>query len=174
MLTNIIGLRSIGAIAALGFLIVASTQTAYGQVSASANATAFIASPITITKVTDLQFGGFVSGIGGTVTISTTGARTPVGPVPLNNVTYPIGAASFSLTGAPNFVFTITLPTTIAITGTGGSTMNVTTIVSNPSGTGTLSAGGTSTLIVGGTLTLSGNQAPGAYSGTFSVTVNYQ
>ena len=174
MTNTLIRLRFWVPVCALFAMMAAGTQSAYGQVSATANATAFIAAPITITKVTDLQFGGYISGIGGTVTISTVGARTSSGPIPLSNTLYPVGVASFTLTGAPNYVYTITLPGPTVLAGAGGSNMNVTTFVSNPSATGTLSAGGTSTLTVGGTLTLSGNQTPGTYTGTFAVTVSYQ
>ncbi|WP_373861577.1 DUF4402 domain-containing protein [Burkholderia multivorans] len=38
---------------------------------------------------------------------------------------------------------------------------------------GTAGTAGTQTVYVGGTLNVAGNQAPGAYSGTFNVTVAY-
>ena len=174
MTKNTFGLRFWITFCTVISLTVIGTQTANAQASATANATAFIAAPLTIIKVTDLQFGGFISGIGGTVTVAAAGTRVSAGPVPLANSLYPVGAASFSLTGSPNYVYTITLPGPTVLAGPAGSNMNVTVFASNPSGTGTLTAGGTSTLTVGGTLTLSGNQAPGSYTGTFSITVSYQ
>jgi hypothetical protein len=52
--------------------------------------------------------------------------------------------------------------------------MTVGSFVSNPASTGTLSSGGTGTILVGATLTVSASQTAGAYTGTFTVTVNYQ
>ncbi|MBP1667258.1 MAG: hypothetical protein H6Q23_2118 [Bacteroidetes bacterium] len=58
--------------------------------------------------------------------------------------------------------------------------MTIDTWTSNPSGTGTLTAG-TSTLLVGATLNVDADQPGGVYntsnaggSGEFTVTVNYQ
>ncbi len=157
-----------------GALMTVGAQSALGQSTATANATAGIASALTIVKVTDLQFGMFVSGIGGNVVVSTSGTRTSAGPIPLTLSANPVGAASFTVTGGANYVYTISLPTTISIAGPTGSTMVVNQFTTNPTATGTLSAGGTSVITVGATLQISGNQVPGAYTGTFTVTVNYQ
>jgi Domain of unknown function (DUF4402) len=51
--------------------------------------------------------------------------------------------------------------------------MTVNSFVSSPPGTGTLSGGGTQSIRIGATLIVGPNQTPGAYSGAFSVTVNY-
>ena len=50
--------------------------------------------------------------------------------------------------------------------------MTVASFVSNPSGTGLLTAGA-QTLLVGGTLTVGSAQAPGNYTGSFTVAVDY-
>jgi hypothetical protein len=70
--------------------------------------------------------------------------------------------------------YTITLPGTITLTGVPSGSMTVGTFVSNPSGTGALTAGA-QTLTVGGTLNVGAGQAAGVYSNTtdMTVTVNY-
>jgi spore coat protein U-like protein len=50
--------------------------------------------------------------------------------------------------------------------------MTVDNFSSTPNGTGTLTAG-TQNITVGGTLNVGAAQASGSYTGTFSVTVNY-
>jgi hypothetical protein len=51
--------------------------------------------------------------------------------------------------------------------------MSVDTFISTPSATGTLSGGGAQTINVGGTLTVGSAQVVGSYTGTFSVSVEY-
>jgi hypothetical protein len=80
--------------------------------------------------------------------------------------------ASFSITGGAGGGFSIVLPSSVTLTGPGTS-IQLTSLTSNPSSVGTFGAGGTATLSVGGTLGISANQAAGIYSGSFSVTVNY-
>jgi hypothetical protein len=50
--------------------------------------------------------------------------------------------------------------------------MTVATFTSTPATTGTLTAGA-QTLTVGGTLSVGASQATGAYTGTYTVTVQY-
>ena len=73
--------------------------------------------------------------------------------------------------------YAITLPTngTVNITtgtATAPETMAVSTFTSDPSGTGTLTAGA-QTLGVGATITTVASQVAGAYTGTFNVSVDY-
>jgi spore coat protein U-like protein len=51
--------------------------------------------------------------------------------------------------------------------------MTVNAFTSTPSGTGTFNSGGTATLNIGATLAVGANQTAGSYTGTFSVTVDY-
>lgn len=150
--------------------------------SGTANAT--VVTPIAITAANDLRFGAFsASTTGQTVTINAqTGDRTgtvtrlvtPGGPASVPA----FGAGTFNVTGdsASALTYSITLPSTaVTITRSGGSeTMTVSAFTSFPSGTGTLSSG-SQTLSVGATLTTTATpQASGTYSGSYSVTVEYQ
>lgn len=140
--------------------------------TATANGTATVMTPIAITKDVDLDFGAFSALTGGTVVISPAGARSATGAVVLS-ATDTGNAASFTVTGQADATYAITLPASATITHTDTvTTMTIDTFTSNPSSTGTLTAG-TETLTVGGTLTVASSQAAGSYTGTFDVSVEY-
>jgi len=149
-------------------------QSAFAQASATANASATIVPAITISKTADLQFGLIVAGPGGTVLIGTDSSRSVNGPAGLTNASFPVSAASFTVSGQANLAFSISLPTSATLTGPSSASMTVNAFSSNPSGSGTIGSGGTLAFAVGGTLTVGAAQTPGAYTGTFTVTVNYQ
>lgn len=166
---------------ALITVMVAFSSATYAQVSETAAATAVIVSPITITLVTDLEFGNIASGtVAGTVVLSTAGVRTPTN-VTLPATTGTVTAASFTVGGTPAYTYSITLPAGATTISDGlGNTMTVDTWTSNPTPTGTIGGGGTETLYVGATLNVGANQTSGIYrsdnaggSGDFTVTVNY-
>jgi hypothetical protein len=132
-----------------------------------------VVTPIAISNTQDLAFGSFsTSAAGQTVTISAAGARSSVGAVVVPSST--ATASSFNVTGGANLTYSITLPANGTVTITGpGTAMAVDNFTSNPTPTGTLSGAGTQTLTVGGTLTTNSPQTAGGYSGTFSVSVDY-
>lgn len=123
-----------------------------------------------------LSFGAFTAGSGGTIQISSGGGRSKTGGVLLVTQGGSPAAAQFTVTGTPNAVFTISLPVdgTVLLSDGGGNTMALNSFVSSPNGVGTLSGGGSQLINVGASLTVSNQQVSGAYSGSFSVTVNYQ
>ena len=141
--------------------------------SASADASANIIVPIAIAKVDgmDLKFGNIIADAdGGTVAISTTGAPTLTG-INAPSVTGDRQQAQFTVTGFEGATYAVTLPGSATLSS-GGNNMTVNSFVSNPSGTGVLT-GGSQALNVGATLNVGANQAPGLYTGNFSVTVVY-
>jgi len=107
----------------------------------------------------------------GTVVMTPAGARSATGGTTLGNAGG-AAAAAFNVTGQGNATYSITLPASTTVTS-GANSMTVDTFTSNPSGTGTLSAGGSQALTVGATLHVGASQATGTYTGTFSVTVTY-
>ncbi len=160
----------VSAIIILGFL-----STTFGQVSATATASATIITPIAISKTVDMNFGNVaVSAVAGTVVITPAGVRTKTGGVTLPVVAGTISAASFTVTGLGSYTYTITLPSTPLTISNGANAMTVNAFTSTPSGTGILS-GGSQVLNVGATLNVGVNQAAGLYTSAtpFSVTVNY-
>jgi hypothetical protein len=159
---------------AIGAGLLGITASASAQATATATATATVVPAITISKTSDLQFGLIVAGPGGTLTVATDSSRTVNGPAGLTNASFPVSAAAFTVTGGANLVYSISLPTSATLSGPSAASMTVSSFTSNPASTGTIGSGGTATLHVGATLTLGAAQTPGAYTGTFSVTVNYQ
>ena len=129
---------------------------------------------IAIQNTQGLAFGSFVSGSGGTVTVSTNGGRSASGGV-LLIPSSTSSAAQFTVTGDADATYTIQLPGNdfVTLTGPGGD-MVINDFTSSPSGaTGQLSAGGSQTLLIGGTLNIANGQLPGNYSGSFTVIVDY-
>ncbi len=144
------------------------------QSSATAKATAVINTAISITKVTDMNFGILSpSNTPGTAVISPAGVRSATGGVTLAGGT--VTAASFTVSGEPSMTYSITLPSSDYTINYNANSMTVNTFTSNPASTGTLSGGGTQTLAVGATLNVSAMQVEGTYTseGSFTVTVNY-
>ena len=130
--------------------------------------------PISITWAQDLDF-GTLAGDGtsaGTATINpVSGAKTVAGGVyDFGGISNP---ATFNLKGTRNTAFTITLPASITLTS-GGNTMTLNGFTSSPSLVGVLDNSGKATVAVGATLQVGTSQAAGAYSGIFTITVDYQ
>ena len=158
---------------AISIMLLGLTAGAFAQVTATANATATIMTPITITKTVDLNFGNLaVNATAGTLVLATNNGRTVTGGVTLMPGGT-IAAASFTVTGVPGAIYSISLPASIIITD-GTNNMTVDGFISSPTPTGTLT-GGTSTLLVGATLNVLASQPAGIYTNTtdLDVTVNY-
>ena len=163
-------------IIALALLLTGISISTFAQVSATANASATIVTPIAISKTVDMNFGNVaVSATAGTVVLTPAGSRSLTGGVTLPTIAGTVAAASFNVTGANNYTYTITLPSTALPITSGANTMSVNSFTSNPATTGTLSATGSQTLNVGATLNVSASQAAGSYTSVtpFTVTVNY-
>jgi hypothetical protein len=139
-------------------------------------ASAALAQP-SLVNARGLDFGRFVSGGGGTVIVSPAGLRSRTGAVVLltsPNAGQAIFNASRANVSGTETAVSISLPTngSVWLTGSGGGTMAVNNFVSTPASTGSVQTA--MTLSVGATLSVAPNQAPGTYSGTFSVIVDYQ
>ena len=131
-----------------------------------------VAPVISLTELTGLRFGAiFTSPAPGTVVLSPTGTLSTTGGASLGSQ-LPVGPASFSVTGAANATYAITLPGSVVLSSLEGS-LTVTAFTSSPDLTGRLDLSGQQTLSVGGTLNVPANQPDGDYAGTFSVTVAY-
>jgi len=160
----------------LALILMGLSITSFGQATASATATATIVAPIAITKTVDMNFGNVAVIGAGTVILAPAGTRSATGGVTLPNVTGTVTAASFNVTGEGAYTYAITLPSTdYTITHTNNTdVMIVNTFLSDPSGTGTLTAGA-QTLNVGATLNIGAAQLAGLYTNAtgFDVTVNY-
>ena len=159
-----------GLIASLGATApaaAATTQTA--QVSAS------IVKPLTLTWIQDLDLGSIVLGPGtwsnATVAISRTGAFSCTSPnVTCSGVTK---AAKYNVTGTNNQVVRITAPN-VTLVNAADPTKTLLLTIDSP-GTVALTSSGKpgNDFVLGGSVTLGSGTAGGTYSGTFNVTVDY-
>lgn len=147
---------------------------AQAEAEATARAAATIIQPITIENTRDLNFGDIAvnSTSGGTVVLPTTGERSSTGGVTLPATTGTVTSARFIVTGVDGYAFSIQLPNSITLSGT-GDPMTVSSIVSTPSANGTIN--GETEILVGATLEVNANQTPGLYENTedLTVTVDY-
>ncbi len=158
--------------------IVLLAGSAYGQVTAKASATATVVAPISLSKVTDMNFGNVaVSSSGsGSVILTTADTRSTSGTgVTLPATSGTVSAAAFTVAGAPGFTYSITLPGSCNLSDGSGHSMTIGSFVSSPATSGTLSTSGTQNLKVSATLAVSAAQPAGTYvnSTGVPVTVNY-
>lgn len=150
--------------------------------AATGNMTAEILTPIVIAVPTDLQFGSMTvaAGAGDTVTIDTANARSVAGA----NVTLVAGAitpaaAVVSVTAAVGPTIRLQMgATAFTVTDGGGNTMAVNNfqISTNAGGTqeDVVLAASPETFPVGADLVVGAGQAAGSYTGTFTISANYQ
>ena len=161
---------------AVAILFSGVSVMASAQVTATAKASSTIVTPIGITNTKNMDFGNVAinASAGGTVVLAPAGTRTSTGGVTLPATAGTVAAAEFNVTGANNYTFSITLPSTSHEIKSGSNTMSVTGFTSTPTPTGTLSAG-SAIVKVGATLNVSAGQAAGTYTSVtpFEVTVNY-
>ena len=163
-------------------LLLLHAAPALAQNSAQSQAEAIVLRPLSFFKVNDLDFGDIIpSTTAGTVTIAPDGSRSRTGGVTLaGNGGAP---ARFAGLGSFNRQVNISLGSNmIWITGP-GTRMRVRNFEIGSTPTAILSTAPTRFRItsplgnynfpVGGTLEVGANQAPGDYSGTFTITLNY-
>lgn len=170
-------------LAALALLVApAAASPALAQANTQGQAEAIVLRPLSFFKSNDLDFGDIIaSGTAGTVTLGPDGSRSRTGGVTLAG-----GGgepARFAGLGTYNQNVMISLSSNqIWITGPGqqmrvrnfeiGSTPTA-ILSTTPTRFRIASANGSFNFPVGATLDVNANQAPGDYSGTFTVTLNY-
>lgn len=174
------GLRSaIGSVprsvSALALAVGSAPALAQYSTDGTVNTTAAVVRTLSITSATDLSFGTFAAGnSAGTVSVSATGNRTATGGVTL--VSASTGSqATISLSGTPSTSYSVSLPATVQLTASGGSaTMSIGSFTTTLNALqGSLNASGTGSFGIGGTLSVAANQAVATYTGSFTVTLNY-
>lgn len=172
--------RQLAAVACAVAALTHSEQACAEKATATTTATV-LATPVVLTKTADLSFGKFATGAAGSITISTSGVRTVSGGVLPAADGGAMTAATFVVSGDRGAVYSITHGGTTTLSRTAGSETMVMTKFSDVSAanatTGTAAGGtldaGAQSIYVGGTLAVGANQAGGAYTGTISVTVEY-
>ena len=175
---------------ALALAVCFGASAVHAQSTDTATSEALILTPLSIVKGADLDFGGIVRPAGAGTVILT--------PTPVTTCTTTGGlirtgtcqAAAFYGYGAPNQIIRLNQPNWPLIVSNGAQTMSITGrtldgdpnlvhVSGNPNGNGSVryrivSVDGLFSFRIGGTLSVAANQALGLYSGTFSVTVDYQ
>lgn len=168
--------------AAAALAAVSFAATAQAATTAVGTATAEVLSTLTVTPDADLRFGQIAANGGGTIVIpaNSASAITTTGTLVSTGTR---GAAQFTVAGNVGVrvsltSLSVTSPLTWQGTWTGGGatpTMALSALTSQwDNNVDTLDAAGEAVFNVGGTLGVAANQAPGVYSGTFSVAVEYQ
>ncbi len=166
--------------AALAILIQFMGYVSAQSVSAEATSTADILPAIQVTNDVDLHFGDIMShyfypdvvriNLSGTNRISVLGWSTLV---PSNDGQ----PGSFTATGSPGRLFTITLPGNYDVYLSrdlgGGEDMRVENFVSDPSGFSSFDGTGNREFRVGAQLVVGDNQLSGWYSGTYNIVLEY-
>jgi hypothetical protein len=149
--------------------------SSFAQSNATASTTATLVTPISIAKVSDMNFGTVAaSATAGTVELGFSNDRTATGGVSLPAGSVDQKTAEFTVTGEGESGFSITLPTEVVLTGSVSGTMTVDNIVADL-GTGGSLVAGTATVKVKAILNVPANAVAGVYSNAsdLSVTVNY-
>lgn len=162
---------------ALAALAMTSTPAVAASPSAQASATAKIYKPLTISKASDLDFGTIVivgtSFAAETVTVNTAGSVACGGGANLTCGGTP-KAAKFHLVGSNNADVKVSSPQ-FDLTGPGSVTLTVTP--SSTSQVVNLGAAGNTTGVdvpLGASINVSSATAEGLYTGTWTVTADYQ
>jgi hypothetical protein len=164
-----------GLVAAASLLGLASAASAAGSVAQTAPVTLAVATAINLTKTTNMAFGTVIKptnantntvvlGPDGSITVTGTGDGSTVNATPHSqavfNLVAPAGTTFASVTGLS---MTPALPNTAA-----------TAVPTTTTGTyGTVPVGGSQDLNVGGQFDVSSATVVQAYTGTLSLTVNY-
>jgi Domain of unknown function (DUF4402) len=171
-------------LAGAGMTVLGALATPAFAAPGNASGKVVIVSSLSFLSVEELEFGNILPSVAaGTVVVSPANVRTRTGGVTLvGGLVQPArfaGRGSFNQIvqislGAPNFTLT---------RSGGGGTMQLDTIVIGSTPTAVLtpvprtfriaSPTGIFNFPIGGTLRVKANQAPGDYSGTITLTLNY-
>jgi len=162
---------------ALAAISLPSSAFAQDSDTASADGTATIIQPITITKDADMAFGTIVQPLAGNGTVDIPNNSDTVtagaGAIALSG---PTSRAKFTIDGEGGQAVTLTVPANFTMTN---GTDNLTVTLNPDLGasttlSGALGSAGSASLNVGGSFTLPFDHSTGDYTGTFNVTAAYQ
>ena len=126
----------------------------------------------TIITTSNMSFGRFIAGAGGSVRIDPNGARSRSGAVIL--LPSPAGPAAFNISGHDNKISILTLPRNGSVFLFSGAHRMPLTQFSSNLPTGGVLVPGAQAVTVGATMQVAPNQARGHYNGSFHVIVEYQ
>lgn len=159
--------------AAAAFVIATPAFAQAGPVASAPDATAdaTIVQPIAVNQQTGLNFGRLAAVDGGTLTVDANGGAPTSTPGMIVPGGTPPTAGVFNVSGEAGLGYSASVDGGVQLNGPSGSTAMQASLV--PSKTSGILVSGADSFSVGGTLTLGTNQTPGAYHGTYHVTVQY-
>ncbi len=166
-----------------GLLLMAfSAKNVTAQNTATVNdavANATIVTPITLTNNLSFELGKLVKPLTGTGTLTISASASPARDLAAGLTNIPNDTwrpAQFTVTADDNFTFSITKPATITLNGSGSATGGQLTVTTSISGntTGVNTSSGSYVFYLGGAMNVPNTQLSGPYSGTYSVTVQYE
>jgi hypothetical protein len=163
-------------LAAAAATLVAATPAVAQQASATAEARGVVLSPLTLTKVTDLDFGTVAaSNALGTVSVdATSGIRSVTGGVTAVPSTFSRARFDGLAQAATTVQLTLVPPTGNQLYS-GSNAVTVNNMAFDSAGaTRVVPAGGSFTAYVGADFDIAANQPNGTYSALFQVTADYQ
>lgn len=145
-------------------------SAANAAATATATASAEILSTLTVTNTAGLDFGQVAVNGAGTLNVAGDGSVTCSANLVCTGTRQ---TAAFDVTGTNGVAYGAVVTTASVPLSSGANTMTLNNFdVYFP--TGTTLVGGVSSFNVGGTLNVGAAQAAGLYSGTFTVSVEYQ
>lgn len=158
-------------IALLGAAVAAMVSTSANAATQTATAEVDIIAAVTLTQDAGLDFGVVAtSAVAGTV-IMPTGTDTRTCSAGVTCATGTARRAQFTVSNATSgYLVNIAVPTSTTLNFS-GNVMNLSLV---PSMTSFTSTGADQVFYVGGTLSVGANQAAGTYTGTYSVSADYQ
>lgn len=133
---------------------------------------ATIIQPAGISETQSLHFGRFVTPESATqVTVNTDGTIASTSAIHLGQAR----AGNFAVTGEPGYTVSVILGSPpFTLTANATDSMTLSSLSQDwPNNQCTLNSQGACTLHVGGTLDVAANQAPGDYSGSYTLEVDY-
>lgn len=163
---NIFSYRSI--VATLCFI---NMQAVYADPEANCNDT------LTATLTQGLDFGDYVGSNAGTITVAADGGRSATGGIVLfggavSAATYVFSNSNTSHQCKNKWIKITGIPTSISISGPASMTIN--NFVTSAAADGNrFRLKNTTTVTIGADLITNNSQAPGSYSGNFTVDFNY-
>jgi len=164
MRTTKLGLLGFTALSAIAFSSAAHATDETGDASAS------IVSPIVITETTSMDFASIIADAAGdTVTLTPLSGISSTGASTFSGTTT---AALFDVTGDGNAAVTIAFSTGDVLSGA-GTDMPLGNFAHNAGGSPAFDASGDLQFSVGADLTVGASQTAGAYTGTYTLSVDY-
>ena len=158
-------------------VLVSMTTGAASAATGSGTAAATVVAPVSIVNDAPIAFGTFTPAAG-TIVTSPDGNRSASGGAATLSSAVPASAGQLTVSGAAQATYAISASGGV-LTGTGDPmtlsniTLAAATATGTPIASGTIGAGGTHVIRTGGQLAVAPNQRPGAYSGSYTVTVEY-